>query len=135
VFYGIYVQFPSFDLMDSTDQFEYSITLLLLPSQDDSLAPSSDLVLSLLDEKTNAPGWKWSSKAPPLKATPATTVPSSATAERPRCHSQLTFPDPKEFIAAIQRACKNLVAAEPEITRMDSIARDGDCGLIIFFFC
>ena len=109
----------------------FSITLLLLPSRDDSLPPSSDLLLSLLDENTNAPGWKWSSKAPPPKAARTSTVSSSAAAEQMKRPSLLTFPDPKEFTAAIERACKNLIAAEPEITHMDSIAGDGDCGLTL----
>jgi len=109
----------------------FSITLLLLPSPNDSFAPSSALLLSLLDEHTNAPGWKWSSKAPPSAITRATPVSSSAVSEQARRPSQLAFFDPQEFTAAIERACKRLIAAEPEITYMDSIAGDGDCGLTL----
>jgi dihydroxyacetone kinase len=129
---GIAVQrVLSGSFMTSLNMPGFSITLLLLPSRDDSLAPSSDLLLSLLDENTNAPGWKWSSKAPPPKAARTSTVSSSAAAEQMKRPSLLTFPDPKEFTAAIERACKNLIAAEPEITHMDSIAGDGDCGLTL----
>jgi dihydroxyacetone kinase len=109
----------------------FSITLLLLPSRNDASAPSSDLLLSLLDEDTNAPGWKWSSKEPPSMAGQTTTAPSSAAAEQTKRPSKLAFPDPNEFTAAIELACKNLIAAEPEITYMDSVAGDGDCGLTL----
>jgi dihydroxyacetone kinase len=111
----------------------FSITLLLLPIiRSDASAPSShDLLLYLLDQDTNAPGWKWSSKASPPKKAQATNTSSSVISEQKKGLSQLAFPDPKEFTAAIERACKNLIAAEPEITLMDSIAGDGDCGLTL----
>ena len=35
------------------------------------------------------------------------------------------------FIGAIKRAAEALVAAEPEITRQDTIAGDGDAGLTL----
>jgi triose/dihydroxyacetone kinase / FAD-AMP lyase (cyclizing) len=109
----------------------FSITLLLFPSPNDSSAPSSALLLSLLDEDTNAPGWKWSSKAPPSAITRAAPVSSSAVPRQAKRPSQLACLDPQEFTAAIERACKQLIAAEPQITYMDSIAGDGDCGLTL----
>ena len=110
----------------------FSITLLLLPIiRSDASVPSHDLILHLLDQDTNAPGWKWSSKASPPKKTQAINVSSSVISEQKEGPSQLAFPDPKEFTAAVERACKNLIAAEPEITLMDSIAGDGDCGLTL----
>lgn len=39
--------------------------------------------------------------------------------------------DSVEFVAAIKRAAEALVAAEPEITRQDTIAGDGDAGLTL----
>ena len=39
--------------------------------------------------------------------------------------------DPKAFDAAVERACKALSEAEPEITRYDNVAGDGDCGLTL----
>ena len=44
---------------------------------------------------------------------------------------KLKAADPKGFIDAIHRACKALNDEEPEITRMDNIAGDGDCGLTL----
>lgn len=42
-----------------------------------------------------------------------------------------TAADPETFIAAIKRAAEALVEAEPEITRQDTIAGDGDAGLTL----
>lgn len=39
--------------------------------------------------------------------------------------------DPFAFVSAVERACNAIVQAEPEITRMDTIAGDGDCGLTL----
>jgi len=111
----------------------FSITLLLLSTPNDPSSPSTSLLLSLLDEKTDAPGWKWSSGAPPVPT--ATSEPSTlirkATERKATTSTHLKYPDPTFFTASIERACKALVASEPEITRLDSIAGDGDCGLTL----
>lgn len=39
--------------------------------------------------------------------------------------------DPRDFLAAIVRACEAVIEAEPEITRQDIIAGDGDAGLTL----
>ncbi len=39
--------------------------------------------------------------------------------------------DSKLFLAAITRACKALIEAEPELTEQDRIAGDGDAGLTL----
>ncbi len=36
--------------------------------------------------------------------------------------------DFKLFSRAVESACESVIAAEPEITRYDTIAGDGDCG-------
>jgi dihydroxyacetone kinase len=43
----------------------------------------------------------------------------------------MMFPDPEKFTTAIRQACNNLISAESEITNMDTIAGDGDCGLTL----
>lgn len=107
----------------------FSLTLLLLPS--DNEAPiSSDAILSLLDESTNAPGWKWSSKTTPASFQQVTSLPPPPP-EVLQNKRRLAFSEPNRFTDAVTRACKALIAAEPEITQMDSIAGDGDCGLTL----
>jgi dihydroxyacetone kinase len=39
--------------------------------------------------------------------------------------------DSKAFIDAVSRACYSLIEAEPELTKQDQIAGDGDAGLTL----
>ncbi|GBE86465.1 Dihydroxyacetone kinase 1 [Sparassis crispa] len=117
--------------MTSLNMPGFSITLLLLPHADETGPPAS-LILSLLDEKANASGWKWASGSPPLPSSVQVKQTSgTAPVAAARDVTALTAEDPKTFVAAVERACQGLVEAEPEITRMDIIAGDGDCGLTL----
>lgn len=104
----------------------FSITLLLLSEE----KQTRDLILSLLDEPTETPGWKWSSRSPPTGVQSPSEIPGvvSATDTSKSC---LKAPDPSAFTSAVKNACDALIQAEPEITRMDTIAGDGDCGLTL----
>ncbi|ESK97846.1 dihydroxyacetone kinase [Moniliophthora roreri MCA 2997] len=114
--------------MTSLNMPGFSITLLLLP--DSASDPSTSLILSLLDEKTDAPGWKWSSGTPvqSLQEVSASSTTSAAIGSKGEA---VAVPNPEQFIASIKKACEALVKEEPEITRMDNIAGDGDCGLTL----
>ncbi|KIY64086.1 dihydroxyacetone kinase [Cylindrobasidium torrendii FP15055 ss-10] len=107
-----------------------SVSLLLLPKSGESGAPKTEDLLSYIDAKANAPGWKWTSPQIPNDISKFTvkaeTKPSPTAAS-----SGVKVADPKAFIENITRACDAVVAAEPEITRMDTIAGDGDCGLTL----
>lgn len=107
----------------------FSLTLLLLPPELDSV-PSTATILSLLDDPSGAPGWKWTANVAPLgdPITPGKRVVPTAVATSA---GTLKAADPKAFVEAIQRACKALNDEEAEITRMDNIAGDGDCGLTL----
>lgn len=107
----------------------FSVTLLLLPSTGSNNAISTDLILSLLDDPTNTPGWKWSAMTEPQTIVETASLASVNTASP----SQITLraPDARSFESAIERACKALLTAEGEITDMDKIAGDGDCGLTL----
>ncbi|KAK7056354.1 hypothetical protein VNI00_002908 [Paramarasmius palmivorus] len=113
--------------MTSLNMPGFSITLLLLP--DSASDPSTSLILSLLDEKTDAPGWKWSSGIPvqPLQEAAASTTAGAVIGSK---GVALAAPNPDQFIAGIKKACEALVKEEPEITRMDNIAGDGVLGKI-----
>ncbi|KAF8215609.1 dihydroxyacetone kinase [Mycena galopus ATCC 62051] len=115
--------------MTSLNMPGFSLSLLLLPRADDAAANAAQ-ILSLLDAPAQTPGWKWASAAPPVTPTPL--APSTlATSTKSSTSGGIAAPQPAEFLAALQRACGALVAAEPEITRMDTIAGDGDCGLTL----
>ena len=112
----------------------FSLTLLLLPSPSDNVpsTPDAATILSLLDDSANTPGWRWSSGSTPGsisqssvgKTESSAAVPSSETTKIPAA-------DPSAFLEAIKRSCTALINEEPEITRMDNIAGDGDCGLTL----
>ena len=109
----------------------FSITTLLMPATSEAGAPDSSLLLSLLDGPTNVPGWRWSAcAAPPAAGTIGTATKQQAAAAATEA-TALRAQDPQAFDAAVARACKALGDAEPEITRMDNIAGDGDCGLTL----
>lgn len=108
----------------------FSLTLLQLPREGDVSAPSAQQLLSLLDDKPNAPGWRWSSGEPP--ATKASQiVERTTTKEQQNTLKTLKAPSSQAFVQNIRQAANGLIKAEPEITRMDSIAGDGDCGLTL----
>ena len=104
----------------------FSVTLLLLPEEQQT----SDLILSLLDEPTETPGWKWSSRLPPAGIQSPPEIPTAVSATN-QSRTPLKAADPSAFISAVERACNALIQAESEITRMDTIAGDGDCGLTL----
>lgn len=113
----------------------FSLTLLLLPSSGSPTVPTiadlppEEVILSLLDVSPDAPGWKWTSHAPPSKPSPP---PAALTTERAADHVlKVRVQDADEFTHAVERACNALDRAEPEITRMDTISGDGDCGLTL----
>lgn len=108
----------------------FSLTLLLLPREGDSSGPSTKQILSLLDEKPNVPGWRWSSGEPPV-AKADQIIEHAKPPQQPSNSRKLKAPNATAFVESIQRAANALIKAEPEITRMDSIAGDGDCGLTL----
>ena len=110
----------------------FSITTLLLPAAGETGAPDSALLLSLLDEPANVPGWKWSACAiPPAADSIGAGTKKQAVATADADTVSLRAQDVQGFNAAVERACRALGDAEPEITRMDNIAGDGDCGLTL----
>ncbi|KAF8637581.1 hypothetical protein AX17_002650 [Amanita inopinata Kibby_2008] len=118
--------------MTSLNMPGFSLSLLRLPSSEDANAPAQSYILSLLDEKPDVPGWRWSSGRTPLG--PLSQSSSSLSDDQinlQKSFIRLKFIDPRAFVNMIQRVCNSLIAAEPEITRMDTIAGDGDCGLTL----
>ncbi|TFK75036.1 dihydroxyacetone kinase 1 [Pluteus cervinus] len=115
--------------MTSLNMSGFSITLLRLPSEDTvGDVVSREIILSLLDAKPEVPGWKWSAGTAP--AALSTTTPTQVTNISQDSHLALSAGQ-IDFVARIQRACNALIDAEPDITRMDNIAGDGDCGLTL----
>jgi len=116
--------------MTSLNMPGFSITLLLLPTKDEVGAPLASDILSLLDDKPDVPGWKWSSGSAPLPQSQQVLSGNQVTTTTPSLE-KIAVPKTAGFIENIKRAARALINAESEITRMDSIAGDGDCGLTL----
>jgi dihydroxyacetone kinase len=109
----------------------FSITLLLLPTEDEDDVPfTSDIVLSLLDDKPEVPGWKWSPGSAPLPQSQQVFSGNSVATITPSLE-KIPVPKTAEFVENIKRVAHALINAEFEITEMDSIVGDGDCGLTL----
>jgi len=114
--------------MTSLNMPGFSLTLLRLPRSANEVPTSVKEILSLLDAKPETPGWKWASpNAPSITAS----VGSQFKTLKPQVSGIKHGGDAHKFEEIIQKACVSLVQAEPEITRLDSIAGDGDCGLTL----
>ncbi|WVR05765.1 dihydroxyacetone kinase [Kwoniella sp. DSM 27419] len=114
--------------MTSLSMPGFSLTLLLLPSKSDSTKYTSSQILEYLDAPASAPGWAWTSGQEPgvvgQKAEEAQIAKQGKEVE-------LAPADSSAFISAIKRACKSIIEAEPELTKQDQIAGDGDAGLTL----
>jgi triose/dihydroxyacetone kinase / FAD-AMP lyase (cyclizing) len=106
----------------------FSLTLLLLPRPNAGAPNSTSEILGLLDARPEAPGWKWNSASVPVVMASVSVQPDSSNPPA-SCVGQTS--QSHKFLEIIERACVSLIQAEPEITRLDSIAGDGDCGLTL----
>lgn len=104
--------------MSSLDMPGFSITATRLPETD------VDDILAAVDAPSTAPGWRAAIK-PQLDSKPTKDEAKKETHEASGLTASSTF------IPALQQACKDVMAAEPDITRYDVIAGDGDCGLTL----
>ncbi|KAG8918917.1 Dihydroxyacetone kinase 2, partial [Tulasnella sp. 417] len=116
--------------MTSLNMPGFSLTLHLLPRPNYTDGLSASKLLELLDEPTEAPGWKWHARSEP-SFTDADASTESEAKLGTESSISLRAEDPKVFVEAIKRAAEDVIAAEPEITRQDQIAGDGDAGLTL----
>ncbi|GKT84732.1 dihydroxyacetone kinase [Colletotrichum tofieldiae] len=123
--YGIRpVRVLSGTYMTSLNGLGFSISLLNVVNTDIG-GPS---MIQLLDHPTEATGWS----SPILKET--WEAKNEATREEEADTSQATKPSGLEYDAAaatksITAALQRVIAAEPEITKYDTVVGDGDCGI------
>ncbi|GAA5857116.1 hypothetical protein JCM8547_007968 [Rhodosporidiobolus lusitaniae] len=121
----------------------FSLTLLLLPreplpvppsaSPSSSLKLDASLLLDLLDAPTEAPGWKWTFKGEPEMRVIREEETKVGKREE-KVGEEVKGPrpeNPKLFLSALESALRSVIAAEPEITKYDVVAGDGDAGLTL----
>ncbi|KAI5451888.1 hypothetical protein NCC49_001190 [Naganishia albida] len=107
----------------------FSLTLLLLPRNEDKPKYSAERILQLLDASASAPGWKPFTKV--VNEAEAYTPDQGQVEEMKNGGKAVSIPNFGVFQSALRAACENVIAAEPEITQFDTIAGDGDCGLCL----
>ncbi|GJJ11261.1 hypothetical protein Clacol_005493 [Clathrus columnatus] len=115
--------------MTSLNMPGFSLTLLLLPRNGEKAPASTEELLALLDDKTHAPGWKWSSGSPPGTINTAPEEQQTTSSNFTSTGRKIAAADPAGFVKAIKRAATAIIQSEPELTHLDSIAGDGDAGL------
>merc|ERR1712093_717250 len=114
-------------VMTSLNLPGFSLTTLLLPRKGDKYSP--ERILQLLDAQASAPGWKYMVAGPPgvPEAAKEASPPKPVTAGgNPVSHTDFAL-----FEKSVTAGCQAVSDAEPEITRDDTIAGDGDCGLCL----
>ncbi|CEL61959.1 dihydroxyacetone kinase [Rhizoctonia solani AG-1 IB] len=109
--------------MTSLNMPGFSITLLLLPQPNEGNI-SKDQILKLLDAPAKTPAWTWTSGTQP-KTSSSTSGLQGRIETSPQKGGA---PTSNQFSDSVKRACQALIQAESEITRMDQIVGDGDCG-------
>ena len=91
-----------------------------------SLMPVDDARLKLLDAETQAPAWP---RVQAQRSTAPRVIPTfHRTSENPSYPSSQT-PGGQALQRAIHAACRALITAEQELTRLDQAVGDGDLGI------
>jgi triose/dihydroxyacetone kinase / FAD-AMP lyase (cyclizing) len=105
----------------------FSVTLLLLPTDSEVTTYPADMLISLLDDDCAAPGWKWHSHTTLAHTVDDVSPPAQSGQPEKKISSstKLVALDPDDFVNRIERACQAVVAAEPEITKLDTVVGDG----------
>ena len=109
--------------MTSLNGLGFSISLLKLT---DSGVSAS--LLDLLDAPAEATGWAAPIKTSTWSNPPTQTSTTSAGKDTANKPAGLII-DPSRASKALQHALQRLIAAEPDVTRYDTVVGDGDCGI------
>ncbi|WYZ38685.1 hypothetical protein EsH8_III_000599 [Colletotrichum jinshuiense] len=123
--YGIRpVRILSGTYMTSLNGLGFSISLLNVVNTDIG-GPS---MIQLLDHPTEATGWSSPILKETWEAKNEATREDEADAEQAAKPSDLKY-DPAVATKNITAALQRVIAAEPEVTRYDTVVGDGDCGI------
>lgn len=108
----------------------FSISLANISGLARSIEANTEEIMRLLDAPTDAASWPKNGYA----ITPATDIPNGHANEHTNGHKEDIAAesgpqvDPQSIDKVLRKACNAAILAEPEITRMDIVMGDGDCG-------
>ncbi|KAK8209554.1 Dak1 domain-containing protein [Phyllosticta capitalensis] len=111
--------------MTSLNGLGFSISLLKLA---DTGLGSGKSLLELLDAPAEAVGWANAVRTKTWEERPDRTLDLEVTGEDAVQSSNLEL-DPALAQKALEAGLKQVIAAEPDITKFDTIVGDGDCGI------
>ncbi|GAB7357930.1 hypothetical protein MBLNU230_g0097t1 [Neophaeotheca triangularis] len=110
--------------MTSLNGLGFSISLLKLGPTGVSNAD----MLTLLDAPSEAAGWATPIKSATWTNPPKETRSAATGSDKPNKPCNITV-DPALTTKTLQNGLEKLIAAEPDITRYDTVVGDGDCGI------
>jgi len=119
------VRVISGSFLTSLNGMGFSASLLRL--QDTGLG-SGKSMLELLDAPSEAVGWAAAISTATWDADNTATADSHAAGSGETKASNLTL-DPKKAQTALDAGFEKVIAAEPDVTKYDTIVGDGDCGI------
>ncbi|KAI9753639.1 MAG: hypothetical protein M4579_005048 [Chaenotheca gracillima] len=107
----------------------FSVSLLNISGAAQGISKSPELILTLLDAPTTAPGWPRTFQASLASfETETELMETSASGSTKPSDATDAYVDPAILDRVIRRACTRALNAEPELTRWDMQMGDGDCG-------
>ena len=118
------VRLLSGTFMTSLNGLGFSISLLKL--SDTGLKHS---LLDLLDAPSECAGWSAAIQSSTWSKPPTQSREKASGAGQANKPCGLTFSDPNAAMRSLAAALQAVVAAEPEITKYDTVVGDGDCGI------
>ncbi|KAL6402317.1 hypothetical protein AUP68_14789 [Ilyonectria robusta] len=110
--------------MTSLNGLGFSISLLQVPPQ----KPDAPGVIELLDASAEVVGWSAPIQTSTWDAKNTATMTDSTGASHETKSSDLKI-DAAVAQSALKNALDRVIAAEPDITRYDTVVGDGDCGI------
>jgi dihydroxyacetone kinase len=109
-----------------------SLTLLVLPRPNEAVPFTADQILSHLDDIPDVAAWKLAIEISiPGEDEDNGSNPSAKVDKSESSSRRVVLAKPSGFVTLLKAACEALQDAEPEITKMDQVGGDGDCGFTL----
>jgi len=110
--------------MTSLNGLGFSISLLKV--KDAGVGKS---MLELLDAPSEVAGWSAAVRSSTWSKPPTQTREKAAGTSSANKPCGLEFTDPQKAVKTLSNALQKVIAAEPDITKYDTVVGDGDCGI------
>ncbi|GAB7355735.1 hypothetical protein MBLNU459_g6427t3 [Dothideomycetes sp. NU459] len=115
----------------------WSISLLNISSISAQVEIPTSTIFALLDRETSAPAWPRNGYVHAVHTPVSDSNKEETKIQKKMTTATPTGPQvsPKILEHALRTACKQTMAAEPDITKWDTVMGDGDCGEAVVGMC